>query len=406
MDPNVQNQNTNYRSSPIAQPVVPPPVQPSGKTTPKKIVWILLGIAILLIIVLGGYLILRGLDQNSGRLNDNFTEEELEMFRRNDKSDEPEFISNLVLQWLDKQRNTDGRYNFGQNCTEVGCEAVDIDNRAGISIIWARMKNYEATGDQQTFQKLVNDINVQANSDVVEVIQTDHWSCKLMYDVWKNQTLDSSLKDKIKSICTRTQQYPLKDYSKADTIGDEYLQQVFTKLNSGSNSNTEDKTKFVSYVTAASDFLALKDWDNRDDLYNVAILHFEKAVDTYLAHKQELVGAAPLLGIAALDFYKANSDQTYLDHAKLLFEKTKTDSCGNLENCLYSSFLAKELYAVTSDPEFQTYYNLTLRINSQRNFDYENFFGYKYGHGAFYYNYENQLYPVLENSLLVGLMSE
>lgn len=62
MDPNVQNQNTNYQPSPpVAQPTTPPPpVEPPSKAPSKKIIWILLGVAILLIVILAGYLLMRG----------------------------------------------------------------------------------------------------------------------------------------------------------------------------------------------------------------------------------------------------------------------------------------------------------------------------------------------------------
>lgn len=321
-------------------------------------------------------------------------------------------IAEHTLQWIDTQKEPSGKYYFGISCTgQNACEKPQVDNRSGLYAMWGRFKYYERTKDANSLAQVKKDIGVYADTKIVPTIQVDHWSCKLLFDLWESDAFNSQEKQSIESICNRAQNYPLDNLQSALSLSDQDITALLSKLMNGTitSSSTPSqihKLEFVDYATAASDSVTRFQWMKNEVNYKIALGYMRSALTSYAEKQDDISDYLPLLGIAAADMYQANHNNTYLQAAEYVYAKSAISPCESLELCMNTAFLAQELYTETLDNKYLTYKNETVSSLKNHAFDSPMFLGYRFGQQAFYLKYTNNIYPVQENGLMVGLLME
>lgn len=322
-------------------------------------------------------------------------------------------IADKTTAWLLKQQDSRNKYYFGEVCTSpTTCEDSVEDNRVGISAIWGLFKSYEKTNDKKTLEIINKNLEAYTNPNVVPFIQNNFWNCKLMYEMSQSRVFDENRKSKVKDICFNSQHRLIRE----EELGTDTIQQTMERteqlldrtinnsvstLEATSTSKEED---FINYSTAASDHIYKYLWNNQEYDYKFAYIYFNKALRMFNAPDNDMEKLSPLLGIAALDFYKKEQKEVYLSFAKHVYDKVPHDTCDQIDYCVNSIYLARELSNVTKDTNYKTQADNLTKYMIDHYFDYKNFGGYKFGKGSFYYPGTNAMYPVMYNGLIINLL--
>lgn len=307
----------------------------------------------------------------------------------------------LIINWLDKQKSPDGRYYFSSFNTKSN--SPNVDNRLGSAIVWARYKELKKNKTTDQINKINTDLDVYLNKSLVPAIQNNFWNCKLMYEMWNSKEFNESTKAKIKQLCNDSDYYPVNENTQVNNLED-YLSKVMKSqsLRTGEN----DTSHFNEYSSAVSDLLVLSKWDNRPDLVDLSKKYFKSAVDLYLANKIQLQSTSILLGTAAMDLYKETKNTVYLDFAKKIFDVNNSTDCNLLSSCVVSIFLAKDLSTATKEQLYNDFIKNTQDRWLSNYYDFKGENGFVSGQGAFYIKSNIINYPVRENALMAGLLSE
>jgi len=247
-------------------------------------------------------------------------------------------VAKEVLDWLDEQRDSRDVYIYGYRCAINGdCEKQEADNRAGLAAIWGRSLHHQATNNDNDLLIINKDINIYTDPEKVPIIQNNFWNCKLMYQVWQNDSLSNEQKTKVKNICDKSSYYPpeleeidnLIESDQLEKINPKTLIDNISSIEDNPQSASNNSAKFIEYSTYSSDFTAKYLWEKDKLNLNRAQAYFNKAIllwkneprNTYLEGKC-------LLGIAALDLYTATQEENYLEFAASFLDKEKVkDLC-------------------------------------------------------------------------------
>lgn len=313
-------------------------------------------------------------------------------------------VSEKSFAWINKQRDNNKKYLYGYKCNLNGsCDTPIIDNRAGLYTIWANFKSYQKNKDPKKLDQIREDLATYADPQMVKVLQMDHWSCKLMYELHRSDNFNEQDKDKIRYICFASDHFPV-DYTDQKTITDEQIIALLNQVKGNSllepNINGRDDVVvvFTQYATTVSDFITQNLWDNEVIYYQSALLHFREALKVYSNLKDRLEGNEPLIGIAALDIYRVNNKPEFLNFAKSVYSRYQKQGCNDLNLCMHMAFLADELYKVTAESKYKSESREYIEGLKNKFYDYP-------GQEAFYFKYANKVFAVRENSLILGLIN-
>ena len=318
-------------------------------------------------------------------------------------------ITEKVLTWLGEQKDEKGVYYFTTECSSLNqpekCQHIS-DSRSGISVIWAKFQALK-NGLEIGKENLLADIETYANKDKIPFLQNDFWNCKLMYELWLSDLFDQETKNKIEQICWRGSYYHPPDLIKRikgkevsgaikdinfDLVGKG--QYVFeTEINEG------DKTKEREYSVYPSDFVARYLWQKDINQLKKAKFYFDKAVQLYLSSPSSFDNSC-LLGISAIDLFKINHDEGYLSFAKTLFNRIQDEQVDSRRS-IYCLYFAEELSESTQEEKYKSWETKKLSEFFLSNF--EKISGEKGGAFRFLENGQKN-FPIVENSLLVGLL--
>jgi hypothetical protein len=325
-------------------------------------------------------------------------------------------ISNIALDWLDKQKNADGIYYFGLNCTDKNnCAKPREDSSAGIAVIWGRYKAYSKSKDPKELQTLLKDISTYSNKDKIGFFQMNSWNCKFMYDLWNDPVFNSSQKNQIKQICYLAEYYPLPELQNDTDLNQLSISNIDNLINQITSSPQLTlvttpppltTSLFREYSIAASDYAIRYQWDKKDSDLKIAQLYFQKALEEYINQKNSLQDKSPLIGIAALDLFSITKNTKYQSLAYYISKQNSTSLCVPLEHCMNFAILSNQIYQLVKDNKYNVYRLSTVTGMIDKNLDNSSYKGNKFNRGAFYIGSSNLIYPVRENGIIIGLLAQ
>jgi|GEM_PF-6485905 len=282
-------------------------------------------------------------------------------------------IGQDVLLWLKRIKGTNIIYKYGLKCQNNICTDLPTDNRVGITVVWALVKLYEQTYNDNTMMTINSEIGTYINEDQVHTIQNDFWNCKLMEDIWNSKAISDAAKINAMKICARGQYYPA-DLNEIDSFIEKNLNidsLVLTAVNNHTlpNGIAADKTRFEEYASYASDFSAKYRIYKQTADKNRAQLFYLKAYYLYINNQTAYFDIDGILAIAALDIYKITNNSAYLIFSQTLATNKNPGSCSELIGCIYEAKLDSELYQSTNNQLFIDRHNALINTLIKQGYD-------------------------------------
>lgn len=325
----------------------------------------------------------------------------------------PEEIARLLLQWANNKRTENGGYAEGEICLKNGtCEPLIADNRIGAVGLWARYRSYLRTKGFETMAIISQDLRTYTDPNKVSTIQPHFWNCKLIFELWKSANFTPEQKDQLQVICARSI-YNTFDLSFPDnTLVEETAQLQVTQEMDGKRISGElifpevvDPDRLYEYAINSSERTSMWEWASDPADLQQAHLYFMGAVEALRALQESERGEhAPLVGIAALDLYRATPSPAFADYARYLFETYKDTKCVYLENCALRAYFYNELLKLENKESYRQERDKVLNAMYDQRFDREGLKGYSLGKQAYYDNEYKNRYWMVSNSLIAGLL--
>lgn len=319
----------------------------------------------------------------------------------------------IALDWTDKQRGDQGRYNSALLCDKNNkCDVPTIDNRVGLAVAWGRFKYYLQTKDPQDLIILQKDIDILDNSQITEVIQNDFWNCKFMYEMYNGTDLIQTTKDKIKNICLKSSNYPLTEMNLEDpsNIVVEDNGANIDKVIKGqrlAHDPMTDSTVFTSYATSASDKAIKYIWNRNIMDLKASQIYFNKALALYSTDKTQIGDESSLLGVAAVDLFNATKNNKYLSFAYVIYKDNSQRLCATQNGCIGIMALSNDLYNLVKDIKYKNFEVQTIGYLIDNKFDQKLRTGFVNDQSAFYYlNNGKYIYSVRNNGIIAGYLSQ
>lgn len=397
---------TVLSTPPVSDPP-PPPKGPALRINKKLL--LIIGALVLVIVVVVLIFMFGSRNKASQVASD---EKQIEAkYKGKDKSADNDYMAKALLTWLDKTRLSDGRFAFSQLCTSASdCKLQAADNRLGPQVAWGEFMYYQKHPSAALLTQINKDIAAYVDESVVPTVQNNFYNCKFMYQLWQSNVFTLDQKNNIQTLCTRSQQPPPPPPPApgvSATITDADIAPLMQGIeNNHTASEAAINTTvpaFASVVVGVSDLVTESTWLSNENLYQLALVYFKESLTEYTQSPTTFRDASSLLGVAALDLYKKTGKSAYLTFAENMFLKNSNEDCSSLGSCINSIFLAKSLAAVTGNKDYQYFVDGALRHVGQTGFDSNGFGGYQIGNKAFYSPGSHTVYPVLENSLLLGI---
>ena len=322
-------------------------------------------------------------------------------------------ISTSVLAWVLKQQDNNGKYYFGENCTtKTSCERQS-DNRVGIQATWGVYKAYEKSKEPRLKESISKSLNAYTDESVVPIIQNNFWNCKLMYELQLSNSFNDQEKEKIRNICFFSQHVPLEESEYTPPSVEELIRTTKTTMERTMNksistfgesiSQSLRNEYFINQATASSDYVYKYLMAKEEIDYQYAYVYFNKALKTYNSKNSEIKLLSPLLGIASLDLYDINKNETYLDFAKFINNENIKSECDSIDQCVNNIYLLKELSKRTKDQSYNDNATKLLSYMTDKYFDSKGY-AEKFNKESYYFQGTNAIYPVMYNGLIIPLL--
>jgi len=313
-----------------------------------------------------------------------------------------ETASNIV-KWLDTMKNDKGQYYTGLNCSGDGAcsEPEPIDKQIGINVVWAKYRNYINSKNDNDLKSLEKDLTVLTTPEIGFPAQNDFYNCKLMYEMNQSGLFKEKVKDNIDVVCIGSVHYgPEMDEFVSTLSQNKYDEELMIKeVMEGATVDKweiSNSKKFNKYAIYAADIANYYRWIGIKDDLRAAKYYFNLALQIFSDKSTSSDGS--VIGLAALDLYKATSEQKYLDFMNFFFDYKAKEGCKSLEDCAYFLMFLDELYKETNNSKAKNEAGKVIQFLINDYFDSDK--------GIFYSSRLSHNYPVLENSILAGIFAK
>lgn len=251
-------------------------------------------------------------------------------------------IADQTVSWIKSKKSLNGKYYLKESCNlqKNNCQNTSEDSRIATSVLWSHFIHYQVTKDSKDIDNIDTIIN-HYNSPESVGIQNNFWACKRFWVMWESDTLNNSLKEKLKNLCLYITFYRpyAEDILKNDpdinktsilelseTVPDLYYRSY------DQNSNYEDN-QLINLSAFASDFVYRykftqdhKNIDNAETYFKAAINQLNQVP------KNNYINGRCILGIAALDLYSTNKNNDYLKFAQNFAKNQSLDNYAKFIN--------------------------------------------------------------------------
>lgn len=324
-------------------------------------------------------------------------------------------IATLILQWANNTRTEKGGYASGEDCDGEGvCQPLVINNGVGAPAMWARFRYYLKHKNVEALDTIREDIKTYGDPQKVVTIQPYFWSCKLLYEMWKNPLFTQAEKDGLQVICARSL------YNAIDLVphvASPTAAGVVGEVKADLAGHTGEETFFIGppdtasldeYAVNALERSAIYAWGKDESDLEQAKLYFVAAMKAlHNTTDQVKAGdAAPLVGLAALELNSVMPAPELVSYAQAVYGRYKGTSCSTLQSCVMRTYFYNELYKLDKNAQYQTQRDAILTTLYDNQFDYQGTAGYFAGKQAYYDHGLNYSYDMIPNCMLTGLLMD
>lgn len=310
-------------------------------------------------------------------------------------------ISSKSMTWFDTMTNDVGRYFMFESCNSGICEkANDVDKQIGINVVWSRYRKYLNSNSPQELTNIEKDLTTLTTPNIGFPAQNDFLNCKLMYEMSQSGVFSEENKDKIDLICTGSVHYGPEMQEFISTLSQNKYQSdpQISEVNSGQVLDKwpiANPDKFLKYGIYASDIATYYLWAKKPDDLAAAKYYFNMALQIFSDRNSDLDDS--IIGLAALDLYKASNEQRYLEFADYYLSDKAKRQCRSLQDCTY--------YLLFLDDFSQL--NESSLVRSQRDMTLQTLFTRGYNENKkLFHTFNGLTYPTLENALLSGYLAK
>lgn len=333
-------------------------------------------------------------------------------------------IAKKVLTCSDKNlRDQTGGYITFQRCTSpASCTAGPFDGRVELYALWARGKYLESKEDPEEREIFDQDLDYYLDYLNRGVIMPDFWGRNLLYEIWQGKNISAEEKEKIEKLALNIDMgegsHDLVEVSKL-LKQESFQPQPLSKILASSftkNFKNEDLTRvnFNVGLGYALDFLDYYRWKGAEEALKTSQELFNMAVKRYLSSKEVSAENICVLGLTAASFYERLNEKDYLDFSlkvfedlagqeKCLFEK---DCQSSLTTEVLCAFYFDKLNQTVGEPDYSQMKNNLLEKIIEKKFDFPGYSAAFAEKGCFMESSNTGLFNLMNNSLLVGLLSK
>ena len=327
-----------------------------------------------------------------------------------------------TLDWLDKNRDKNGKYFYEVGCdiSQKQCKDYVESGQSGhdaMTMIWARYKYFLKTGEEDQINIIKKDIDIYFKQLDEMKIQNDFWNCKFLTEMYEDKYLGEEYLIKIKKLCdssiyqttnniyerlneNHTYEIIANDvpYLEKKNINDTLLSQVKEKYNI-------DEIYGPDCTYYPSDLVArYRKNGNEVDLKSANSYFNELLVQYYLNQNQFAPRYQCTMAISSLDLYLTNKNTRYLNWSKQIyqtyFNNHQIQPEAKVPEC---AFLNRELSKIDNSLEYDSYNFQFLDYFINNYWDGEN--GANVSNEEGFFETDNNRSKVLrENALIVNLL--
>lgn len=327
-------------------------------------------------------------------------------------------VSNIILDWIDKERDERGLYYSLVEC-EIGQEECvkAVSNHQAAAAAKARYSIYKKYNDDSNLAILKRDLQSYANESSIITIQTGVWNCTLLKEIILDETLDTDIRENAKTICFKGRFSPtriavLNNLSESidNTIKlSEKGNTVISAISKVQNISSTDE-EFVQYSIMSSEFVALDQILKSNDNKIIAKKSFDYATKIYLDETEKdqpkffKDSSVCIYANAALDLYYYTRQPEYLSIASRFYTPEDVLSYGDFSDKIFCKLYYDRLYQEYGYDKFFYSSRDISRDILLNNFDrIGSSSGFRFNDGLYSNHGDKLFYNVMENNLFVSM---
>ncbi len=274
------------------------------------------------------------------------------------EQDDRKKISELMLDWVDEQRDERGLYQRTIECDLESDYCVGISsNHEAPYIAAARYKLYKKYQSYKDLDRIAEDLEMYSGDQFIQQIQIEKWNCALLQHIILDEEIPDNIKDYARAICHKGIFSParldlLSSLSEQSTVIDDIVSGQVNMIGTAGESYPRSNldNEFKQYAIIASEAIALNRITGSDEETDVIKKAFRKSTEIYT---EETSLSSPryfkdsskcIYAVAALDMYYYFADEKYLTIASRFYNPEEVLQGGDLEDKVYCKFFYDRLY--------------------------------------------------------------
>jgi hypothetical protein len=355
---------------------------------------IILFSSLFIFVVLFVYLFYFGKNTNMKKntSSDFFKKNGQDLGRNLEKKVDNKEIAKSIVEWLKKMEN-----QVALQCSNKECKSLGTDRQREIGSIWAFFNYYLYSKDKNYFDLFKEKLEKYAQLSRTQPFQSDFLQCYYLNDIYqkgiKEKLINESLKKDLDDICINNIYFREEDMVNSEkNINDFNGEFLINRIKSttsieiptSNNGNfvsplIEDNRHYLLFITSASDHVARYFILNGPTNLYIAKAYFDSAVEYFITNKEKVLSESPFLGLAAINIYKANLKNDYLNFAKFIFEYLDSKGAGN-DDVLFKigmTYLGREIYMATKEAKYLSSYKYYFDSLIKNNLDMVGYKGFR-----------------------------
>lgn len=322
-----------------------------------------------------------------------------------------------TLDWIDKQRGSDGWYILERGCDfkTKTCDVVwnnEEGNKDGLIATWARFNFYNQTKDPKDLEIVKSDIN-KFYEKYPNGVDNALWICKITYEMWQSKLFDQETKDKLEKICFNSQ-FPTPEEVKERLKNKSKDMENFKIKNEIWNNWLDYVLVLRSFDVSygyVSDMVAKYEWKKDKKYLTLANDYVRVLDDSYKKDVDMSANNSCLLGLSVVDLQQEMKGGEYnMDWTRKLFSIMNDDNDRRKYQTVVCGLFFKKLYSLSDDKVFLSGLEKNNKTLISGFLDMPDSFASKINDYAFFNTYNGSMsFPykgVTENGVAVELIRD
>lgn len=270
-------------------------------------------------------------------------------------------VASDTLDWLDKRKDDRGAYTFGQSClvgSDDRCFPEASVHREGFSALWGRFWYSQATDDSAQLEKLLNELSVYGDPNIVKVIQNNFWNCLFLKDLGESGVFTGKDLENVERICLDSTYdgggffLDTQNKNAAYFLNEQIVELIHLVID---GENVPGDSKEGSWVSSyAGDRASRYLWKREKEDLLAALTAFRRALARYGEGRMDLAERC-VLGTSSLVTGKAiqQDENEYKEFARFLAQNVFQEALNaDVKSKTLCAFFADQMSDATGDSQY------------------------------------------------------